>query len=267
VFTRNRANTYCARASERATMRSTAFLTLSVLAISAATAQAAELPLKAPAIKFGEGPNQFTGFVGVDVARLSYSGFTGVLIAPQGGVENSGLRAFILGEAGTYKYPLDATTKNKGNYTGGEFLLGYGFEGVNYSVTLLAGANVVDHTLSQDDPDNSVQGTKYGAKGRLLAWINPTPQTLIASDADYSTAFRSYYARMKLGYDMTPNRGIFIGPEAAALGNERFDQWRVGAHITQMKFGKVQMDLSAGFAHDTSVGNGAYTSIEFSVNF
>ena len=65
----------------------------------------------------------------------------------------------------------------------------------------------------------------------------------------------------------TGGRGIFFGPEVAILGDERFTQWRVGAHVTQMKFGKVELDVSAGYAHDSIVGEGAYGTFELSTNF
>lgn len=244
----------------------TIILGITGLAFAATAAAAAERPaLKAPFMRVAQAPEQFTVYTGLDVAKQSYGGYSGALFAPGGGISASGFRFFLLGEAGAYKYPGDDETI-KANYTGGEALVGYAVEGNNYSITLLGGANVVNHTLNAVDDENSVQGTKWGAKGRVSAWITPTDRTLIAGEGDYSTAFRSYFARGKLGYDVI-DRQIFIGPEAAALGNERFNQWRVGAHVTQMKFGRLQIDLSGGFARDSVVGNGGYTSIEFSVSF
>jgi cellulose biosynthesis protein BcsS len=102
---------------------------------------------------------------------------------------------------------------------------------------------------------------------RADAWINPTPQTLVYAEGEYSTAFESYNATLRLGYDITAGRQIFLGPMAAVLGNERFDQWRVGAHVSQLKFGRVQVDLMGGFAHDSIVGDGAFGVVELSANF
>jgi hypothetical protein len=97
--------------------------------------------------------------------------------------------------------------------------------------------------------------------------VNPTPQTLVYGEAEYSTAFHSYFAKAKFGYDVTQTQQVFIGPEVAASGNQRYDQWRVGAHVTQLKFGKINMDISAGYAHDSSVGASAYGTTEFSTKF
>jgi hypothetical protein len=66
----------------------------------------------------------------------------------------------------------------------------------------------------------------------------------------------------KYGFDVTNGKQIFVGPELIAFGDERFNQWRVGTSVTQLKFGKVEVDVSAGFAHDSVVGNGAYTHVE-----
>ena len=162
---------------------------------------------------------------------------------------------------------FQAAAQIKGTYETGDLLGGWGLEGNNYSVNLLGGVNFENHNLSQFDPDNSVRGTQVGAKIRADAWINPTAQTLISEEGEYSTAFNTYYVSAKGGYDFFGKSGVFIGPEVAALGNDRFDQARVGAHVTQIKFGKVQLDISGGFMHDTSVGNGGYSKVELSTKF
>ena len=229
---------------------------------------AAAAPLTFPAAsKNGNGvPSQIVTFAGMDVAKSGYGALVGAIIAPSNNIDASGLRVFILGEAGHYKYPNDPGSIS-GTYTSGDLLIGYAFEGDNYSINLLAGGNATNHMLSEIDTENSVQGTAFGGKVRADAWVNPTPATLVYGEADYSTAFRTYYAKVKLGYDITNGKRIFIGPEIAALGNERFDQWRLGGHITQLKLGKIQVDISGGYAHDSVVGNSAYGGVEFSANF
>jgi hypothetical protein len=209
---------------------------------------------------------QVLGFSGYDVAKRSHGGWVGALISPVTDLDTSGPRLYIVAEGGTYKYAVDGGTI-RGIETGGTLLAGRGFEGDNYSINLLAGANAVNHMLSAIDQTNRVQGTAFGVKLRADAWVNPTPQTLVYGEAEYSTAFHSYFAKAKFGYDVTQAQQIFIGPEVAASGNQRYDQWRVGAHVTQLKFGKINMDISAGYAHDSSVGASAYGTTEFSTKF
>ena len=210
--------------------------------------------------------NRVLAFSGFDVSKDSYGGYLGTMIAPFKDLDTSGLRFYMLGEAGTYRYPAGGEWI-RGVYESGDALAGYGFEGDNYSINLLAGLNAINHTLSAVDPENPVQGTRFGAKVRGDAWINPTPQTLTYGEAEYSTAFNTYYTKLKLGYDLSSGKQIFVGPEVAALGDNRFNQWRVGGHVTQVKVGPVQVDLSAGYARDSVVGSGAYGTVEVSTNF
>jgi hypothetical protein len=177
-------------------------------------------------------------------------------------LDTSGPRVFVMGGGGTYRYD-----DVRGTYSHGEILAGYAFEGETYSINLLAGPSAENHMLSELDPTNSVQGTAFGVKVRGDVWSNPTPQTLVFAEADYSTAFRTYYALGKLGFDVTKGGEIFVGPELSVFGNERYDQWRVGAHVTQLKFGRVQADVSAGYARDSVLGSGAYGRLELSTKF
>ena len=86
-------------------------------------------------------------------------------------------------------------------------------------------------------------------------------------EAEYSTAFQTFYLSQKVGYDITNGKEIFVGPMATLLGDERFHQWRVGAHISNIQFGKVQVDISGGYADDSVVGTGAFGKIEVSTSF
>jgi len=221
---------------------------------------------KVPKPEGDDAAGRVLAFSGFDVSKNSYGGLVGALIAPYRDLDTSGLRFYMLGDGGVYKYPAGGSSI-RGAYESGDVLAGYGFEGDFYSINLLAGLNAVNHTLSAVDPENKVQGTAFGAKVHADAWVNPTPKTLTYGEAEYSTAFRTYYTKGKFGYDFTNGKEIFLGPEIAALGDERFNQWRVGAHLTQMKFGKFQMDISAGYARDSIVGSGAYGTVEFSTHF
>ncbi len=232
---------------------------------AAAPAHAAAYYKAAPKSEDDEAAGKVLAFSAFDVSKNSYSGSIGTLIAPFRDLDTSGLRFWMFGDAGVYRYPAAGGTI-RGTYESGDVLAGYGFEGDFYSINLLAGFNAVNHTLSDVDVENRVQGTAFGAKVRADAWINPTPKTLTYGEAEYSTAFRTYYTRAKFGYDFTAKE-IFFGPEVAALGDERFNQWRVGAHLTQVKFGKVQVDVSAGYANDSIVGSGAYGTVELSTHF
>ena len=213
-----------------------------------------------------EKENHVAVFSTVDVGKDSASVLAGALISPYRDLDTSGLRFWMVGDVGAYKYPANGGSIH-GRYESGDALAGYSWEGDNYSIYLVGGFNAINHTLSEVDTTNKVQGTQFGAKIRGDATINPTPKTLTAGEFEYSTAFQTYSSKAKFGYDITKDKQVFIGPEVGALGDERYNQWRAGAHISGLKFWNIQLDASAGFARDSIVGDGAYTTLEFSMNF
>lgn len=212
------------------------------------------------------GTNTVAVFAGFDVAKESADGFLGALIAPWNDLDTSGFRLFLLGDGGYYRYPT-ATETITGWTSGGAVLGGWAFEGDTYSVDLLAGVNAINHTLASLDPSNDAQGTAFGAMGRADLHINPTPQWLIYAEGDYSTAFRTFDATARLGYEIIANSRAYFGPEVGVNGDLHSRQSRVGAHVSEIRFGGLQFDISAGYALDSENGPGAYGHLEMSRTF
>lgn len=214
----------------------------------------------------GTSTSSVLGFWGVDVSKYGASGWAGALIAPRNDLDKSGPRVWFSGETGAYKF-FDSGDAFKGNYQSGDVLVGYGFEGEDYSINALAGVNAINHTVTPLDPQDPVRGTRAGFKVRGDAYWTPTEQTMAYGEYEYSTAFRTYWASQKVGIDVTDGKKIYIGPQVMFLGDQEDSQWRVGAHISNLKFGDVQIDISAGYANDRLVGGGAYGYLEMSKNF
>ena len=228
----------------------------------AAYAQASAVP---PELQDDENPGNVLMFSSVDVARRSFGAWAGGLISLSQDLDTSGPRVMILGGGGRYKYDTsDAPVR--GTYAFGDVLAGYGFEGDSYSINLMAGVNAVNHMLSRFDPDNSVQGTEAGLKVYANMYLSPTQRTFLFSEVDYSTAFDTFSASQRFGYDLFGNE-IFVGPEASYFRDERSDDWRVGAHISGIKLGTLQVDLSAGYSDNSLLGSGAYGRLEASHRF
>lgn len=103
-------------------------------------------------------------------------------------------------------------------------------------------------------------------KVRTDDWYNPTPRTELHTEAEFSTAFLTYYGQGSAGYDFF-NNAIFIGPDLATLGDERFTQLRAGVSVTGIKIKNVQIDLSGGYANDSVVGPGGFGRLEVSTTF
>jgi outer membrane immunogenic protein len=199
--------------------------------------------------------------VGKDSADALVSG----LIALTADLDKSGPRLFISGAAGWYQFGATSGTVN-GVYATGDVLGGYGFVGNNYELNLLAGFSAENDILSALDPTDPVHGTQGGVKVRGDISTNPTPKTLFEGEAEYATAFNTYYTAAKFGYDFF-GKEIFIGPQVVAFGDARFNQWRVGGSVSEIKIGKFELDFSVGYAHDSSVGAGAFADIGLSTDF
>jgi len=230
-------------------------------------------PTLAADLAVNEPVQHWLAFAGTDMNSTgSFFGYTGFQFAPgKGGLDESGLRFWLLGGGGFYRYEGD-NGRIRGNFWDTDALVGYSIERDELSVAFYAGLNVQEHRLSVFDPENSVQGTKVGAKFRTDAWYNPTPTTLLFGEGSYSTAFGTYSTSGKYGYSITggktlEDKQLYIGPQITLLGNERYQEWRIGAHLTSFNFGKVDFEIGAGYQHNTDNGSGAYALVEFSTKF
>jgi opacity protein-like surface antigen len=220
-----------------------------------------------PTLSDGERrPGNVVVFTGTDVSQKMFASWAGGLIALSQDLDTTGPRVMLLGGGGRYKYRTSEVPV-RGTFVFGDILAGYGFEGDNYSINLLAGLNAVNHMLSPFDPANTVQGTEAGFKVFGSAYVNPTPRTLIYAEADYSTAFETFSTKHKLGYDFFGAGQIFIGPEASYFRDERSDEWRVGAHVSGIKLGGLEFDLAGGYSDDEIRGEGGYGRVEANYRF
>ena len=206
-------------------------------------------------------------YFGVDWnSHKSAAAYTGVLYAPYG-MHQSGLRFSLFGLIGRYEYHGGDTGNEqfKGQFVSSHALVGWSHVFTSGAITFAAGANYQDQRVRPDDPNNPVQGSKLGLKVQADMWVQPTSETLLYVLGSYSTAFNTYYSVARWGYDFT-NSQLFIGPEISALGNNRTDQFRIGAHVTGLRVGNGKLTLSGGWMHERGEGRGAYaaTSIDFS---
>jgi outer membrane immunogenic protein len=201
----------------------------------------------------------------LSVGKDSVDGVVAGLFALTNDLEKSGPRLYLSGGAGWYQFGTTGGTV-KGIYSTGDVLGGYGFVGKNYDINLLAGVSAENDILSSVDASDPVHGTEGGIKVRSDFTVNPTPKTLFEGEVDYTTAFKTYYSSAKFGYDIFGNE-IFFGPQVVAFGDARFNQWRVGGAISQIKFGKAEVDLSVGYARDSSVGSGAFIDLGLNIEF
>ena len=240
---------------------SATLIVASVAAGSAADRPVLKAPVAPPKVDFGN------LFYGVDAdSHSSLAGYLGVLYAPYG-MHQSGIRLTAFALHGKYEYE-SFPTDVKGRFWSGDFLVGWSNVVANGAATLSIGANYQDHRLSRNDPSNSVVGSEWGFKVQGDFWVTPMPNWLVVGLASYSTAFDTYYANLRIGYDFTQGRGVYFGPELGALGNDRTDQVRVGAHLSGIKIAAAtKLNVSGGWLHERGHGDGWYGTATVDVTF
>ncbi len=54
---------------------------------------------------------------------------------------------------------------------------------------------------------------------------------------------------------------LYLGPEALALGDDSYHQWRVGVHVTAFKTGAFEWSLGTGYVSDSDHRSGVYGRI------
>ncbi|WP_159727763.1 cellulose biosynthesis protein BcsS [Methylosinus sp. Ce-a6] len=251
------------------------------------TARAADWYTGAPAAEAPPSPAQPQPAVSIDLSvdgtsRSSIAGAFVGKIAPFGSIAESGPRIRVSTVIGKYAYdasdlpvyvPVGAAfiPRNSGygrvhgTLEDGSFMVGYEVVSNQGGVALYVGPDVMNHSLSPFDPGNQVRGVSVGAKIGVEAFARPTDSTMLALIAYYSTVHNSYYTRLKFGVELADY--VYVGPEALALGDDYFSQWRAGAHVTGLKLGAVQIGVSSGYLRDRVRGGGAYGILDTHISF
>jgi len=247
--------------------RFTGPVALSAVVLGISPALAADLAVEGPV-------EHWQAFAGVDVNSSGYFfGYSLFQYAPEkGGVDETGLRFWLLGLAGGYQYSGPNDVKVRGTFWDTDALIGYSFERDDRSVAFYVGLNAIEHRLSVFDPTNSVQGSQVGGKFRTDAWYNPTPVTLLYGEGTYSTAFGTYSTSGKFGYSLTggktlEDKQLYVGPQITLHGDDRYQEWRIGGHVTSFHLGKVDFEIGAGYEHNTDHGGGGYALLELNTKF
>lgn len=196
-------------------------------------------------------------FTGVDVApRDSVAVWGGAIYAFNGlGSDSVYLRAF--GGHAWYEYTSGAGLGIiEGRAALFDAMIGYQVVRSNIRAALAVGVDYQDHDLSPNDPGNRIRGSETGFKvmgdvGTLKA--APWFFDLIGS---YSTAFDSYWARGRVGYEV---HKVVIGPEAVFYGNSDFEARRVGGFVQfDIPVGHVFTRTSIAAGHEQTDDNGIF---------
>lgn len=230
-------------------------------ALFAFAAHANDAPLTPPALK-----DRLFAFGGVDTARDSTSAWIGLVASPMANLGDNGPRIRLMGGYGRYSYKTAIVPGgiNDGEYTSGEFMLGWRHDISGVIVTTYVGAHVEHHSLANPDPGNRASGTETGIKGIVELFARPAPGWIASANASLSSVYTSYSMRAMIAREI--NSKLLLGFEAALLGNERYHEPRAGL-AAQMLWGGRILSLAAGALDNSDKGSGYYLTTSLFVPF
>jgi len=202
----------------------------------------------------GAYPEKFLYFSGFDLWRSGGSFYGGVQWAPRGLNEDGFTLKLLLAE-GSYRY-LAGSTSIRGTSLLASALPGWRIKRSDFEIKLFAGLDLQNHRLSPDDPGNSLRGNHAGVRVAADLWWEPTTSLMLASSISGSTIGSSFGVRGAAGWRVMDR--FWTGPEAETSGDEVYRQYRIGAHLTSLKFAAFEWSLGAGYVDDNSHRSGLY---------
>ncbi len=202
----------------------------------------------------GAYPEKFLYFSGFDLWRSGGSFYGGLQWAP-GGLNQDGFTLKLLIAEGTYRY-FSGGTDIRGTGLLASILPGWRVKRENFEIKVFAGLDLQNHRFSPDDPGNGLRGNHAGLRVGADLWWEPTPTLMIASSISGSTIGANFSIRGAAGWRVEDR--FWAGPEIETSGDQVYRQYRIGAHITSLKWSAFEWSLGAGYVADNSHRSGLY---------
>lgn len=172
----------------------------------------------------------------------------------------SGARLRLEGLAGTFKFNSAVTgDRIKGQQEGASLLAGYEWKSTGKSLAMYGGLEVRNSQFTPLEAGAGTPGAHQGLKATVEYYTALSQRSMLFAYGSYSTIDNAYFGQIKLG--IAPAGGVYVGPEFAALGDDYYQQWRLGGHVTGMQLGAMQFGLSAGYQLDKAGKGGAYGAV------
>lgn len=205
-------------------------------------------------------------FAGIDWRDKANFSYIGLRHHNSGDILSDGflLRAMV-GHA-NYEYITEFDPRIDATANSFELMLGYQKVMDNFLARGFIGFDYENHELSPDNTFDDNRGVDIGTKVHIeleTDFASPNYASLFAS---YSTAKNRHWARLRGGHDFS---GYVVGPEAITLGDQEYNERRLGLFLTVRKSVPVMLTLTAGMADpDTYRGDSTgYASVEISRTF
>jgi Cellulose biosynthesis protein BcsS len=202
-------------------------------------------------------PARFMFLSGADLWPNGAFAHSAIVWSPYG-LDQSGFTAKVLAGYGTYRYLAGGPggVEVTGRQYLGSLMPGWRFKFDHFEITVFGGLDFQDHLLTPDDPASTVRGTMYGGRAAADLWYEPWSSVMLETNASVSSIGPSYWTRAAAGYRLLDM--IWLGPEALALGDMSYQQYRVGVHATGLKTKWFEWSMGAGWATDSDQRTGYY---------
>ena len=191
-------------------------------------------------------PDRFVAFNSADAASSSSFGSFGIKAALTGDIDRDGPVVMGVLGTGTYRYTNSDVPGGKVQAFVGQARLLVGWQhtfGTTYLAGFVGGEGDI-RLFTPDDPKESRHARALGVRAQAEVWSRPTPDTLIAAVATAGSSRADFWTRARFGYRVWEQ--VFVGPEATALGDQTYQQGRLGAHVTGLVLFGQTFDLAAG---------------------
>jgi len=200
---------------------------------------------------------RFLVFAGGDTWRNWAFTHAGMLWSP-GLLANEGFTLKLLINGGLYRYVSGALNNSTviGIQSSVTLMPGWRFKRAGYEIAVFAGLDVQRFRYVPVDPSASLIGTRYGLRGAVELWHEPSPTTMLAADASVSSIGSGNSARISFGWRVLDR--FYLGPEAQVLQTEPYVLKRVGLHITALKLGTREWWTAGGYSNDNDHRSGLY---------
>lgn len=195
-----------------------------------------------------DGGPKMISYTGIDGARNAVTFYGGTVFGLTNDLYHSGLLLRTEGYIADYNYRTEASphTRIDADDRALDVMLGYQWVFDNWSAIGYVGYETRNVHLAPNDPNNDVRG---GADGFKIAAEFETDDEVpyyASLEGSYSTAFNSYYAQARTGFNQ---KTIVFGPEAAVYSDEGDLATRVGGFST-IPFQMLWLNVPAKITFD-----------------
>ena len=233
--------------------------------------------LAATAVFAADEPQAYEVDAGFDTAPQSLYWYKEAIVALNRDIAKSGFLMRLYGSVAVYSYLDTAGVNIDGTLWQFDAMPGYQYVRGAETFGASIGLDYQDSLLSPSDQTNPVRGTALGFKVALNYDFQDDKKPFEASLAgEYSTAFETYYAELRVGARLTDK--LSLGPAAEVDGTTGYNGQRLGAYAT------YDFDLAKGVTLDVTLvgghqfvsgdgeagpsgGAGTYGTLELTTNF